>query len=141
MVRLRRQPLAHLLLRAPETGFTLLEVLVALVILAIAVMGFQTVVTDRLVRTTGQEDLRAVASQLARDRLAQIQLDPVYTTLEARYEGTENPVAADPRFVRTTTITPSSNPSVNGSYLTVTVRAWSAQQGDTASRTSIIGAP
>lgn len=124
-----------------RAGFTLLEVLISLVLLGVTLLGYQAVITDRLVVSLAVDERRTVANQLAEDRLARIQLDPVFATLEARYEETEDPVPGDPRFARRTEITPSADPSRQGNYLTVTVRVWSTQAPDTVSRTTVIAAP
>ena len=48
----------------------MIEVLVAMVILAIVMLGLQATITDRVVRTVGAETRRATANQLAKDRIA-----------------------------------------------------------------------
>jgi len=80
----------------------MIEVLVAMVILAIGLIGAQAMMADRLLLDTGEKDREAVAGQLARDRVDAVQLDPVYTTLETRYAGTEDPIPGFPRFRRVT---------------------------------------
>ena len=124
-----------------EAGFSMIEVLVAMVILAIVMLGLQATITDRVVRTVGTETRRATANQLAKDRIARIQIDPQYLSLEARYEGTESPVADAPLFSRSTRIVRSPRPLVDGDFKTVTVRVWGVGMPDTVSRTTVISAP
>lgn len=119
----------------------MIEVLVAMVILSIVMLGLQATITDRVVRSVGSETRRATADQLAKDRIARIQLDPGYLTLETRFAGTESPVAGAPGFTRSTSIVPSTSPASNGDYKTVTVRVWATALTDTVSRTTVIAAP
>ena len=122
-------------------GFSMIEVLVAMVILAIVMLGLQATVTDRVVGTVGKETRRATANQLAKDRIARIQIDPQYLSLESRYNGTESPVADAPLFTRATQVARSARPLVDGDYKTVTVRVWGAGMPDTVSRTTVVSAP
>ena len=119
----------------------MIEVLVAMVILAIVMLGLQATITDRVVRTVGTETRRATANQLAKDRIARIQIDPQYLSLEARYNGTEAPVAEAPLFTRSTLVVRSARPLTDGDYKTVTVRVWGGGMPDTVSRTTVISAP
>ena len=102
-------------------GFTLLEVLIAMVILGITLLGVQAAMTDRLVQDVGLQDRRTIALQLAVDRLQAVQMDPVYSALEARYAGTENAIPNFPRYVRTTSIVRTVNGSSDFKTVTVTV--------------------
>jgi type IV pilus modification protein PilV len=127
-------------LRGAE-GFSMIEVLVAMVILAIVMLGLQATITDRVVRTVGTETRRATANQLAKDRIARIQIDPQYLSLESRYGVVEAPVAGAPLFTRSTQVVRSARPLVDGDFKTVTVRVWGAGMPDTVSRTTVISAP
>lgn len=118
-----------------RNGFTLIEVLVAMVLLGFAILGVQASITDRFVRDVGGEDHRATAQQLAADRITTIQSDPQYTALSARYVGTEDPPAGFPRYRRITAVT-----ARNG-YQIVTVAVITPEGADTVSRTIAVGAP
>lgn len=126
---------------ADTRGYSLVEVMVALVLLGMSMLSVQAMITDRLVTTVGREDRVAVANQLAKDRVAQIELEPSYFTLEERYSGTENPVPGHAGFVRSTRITRNGTPNTTGEYKTVTVRVWSPDRPDTLARTTVVGAP
>ena len=119
----------------------MIEVLVAMVILAIVMLGLQATITDRVVRTVGTETRRATANQLAKDRIARIQIDPQYLSLESRDGGTEAPVEGAPLFTRSTQVVRSARPLLDGDYKTVTVRVWGGGMPDTVSRTTVISAP
>lgn len=72
--------------RGASDGFTLVELLVALTILAVGILGMQAV-TTRYVNIVTTSDRRAEALQLARDRLDQIRSDGAYDNLVSRYHG------------------------------------------------------
>lgn len=116
-------------------GFTLMEVLVAMVLLGFAVLGLQAAITDRFVRDVGYEDFRATALQLAADRLAEVQNDPQYTLLPSRYDGAENSVPGFPRYRRSTDV------RVANGYTVVTVRVITPTRQDTVYQTVVVGAP
>jgi prepilin-type N-terminal cleavage/methylation domain-containing protein len=122
-------------------GFTLIEVLVAMVILAITLLSVQAMVSTRLIRTVGAEDVRVSANQIAQDRIAAIQVDPFYATLAARYSETAAPVEGTPGFLRSTTLTPNGTPNTTGNYLTITVTAWRDGSDATVAHTIVRGAP
>jgi prepilin-type N-terminal cleavage/methylation domain-containing protein len=116
-------------------GFTLIEVLVAMVILGFAVLGVQASITDRFVRDVSREDQRAAAQQLAADRLTSIQNDPQYTEIVSRYEGAEDSVPGFPAYRRSTVVNEGTG------HLVVSVQVVTPTLRDTVSRTLVIGAP
>jgi prepilin-type N-terminal cleavage/methylation domain-containing protein len=118
-----------------RAGFTLMEVLVAMVLLGFALLGVQAAITDRFVRDVGHEDYRATALQLAADRLTEIQNDPQYTGLATRYDGAEDSVPGFPLYRRSTDVRPATGHTV----LTVTVVTPTLQ--DTVHQTVVVGAP
>lgn len=116
-------------------GFTLMEVLIAIVLLGFAVLGVQAAITDRFIRDVGHEDHRATALQLAADRITTILNEPRYNELNARFGGTEASVAGFPRYSRQTRL------STAPGYTVVTVRVVTPTATDTVSLTSVVGAP
>ena len=124
-----------------RAGFSLIEVMVSMVILGVVMLGLQATVTQRVLQTVGAETRRATASQLADDRLAEVQLDPGYNTLEARYAVVEAPVATAPLLTRSTLIVRNPDPTTQGDFKTVTVRVWGSAFPDTVSRTTVVSAP
>lgn len=70
-------------------GFTLIEVMVALVILMVVILGMGklTATMTHTVTTGGQQQ---AAVELAEGRVAQIQADPNYPALESLYVATES---------------------------------------------------
>lgn len=119
-------------------GFTLLEVMVAMVLLSFMLLGVHAAITDRLVRETGTADKRNVALQLVAERIQTLHLEPVYGQIETRYAGVENPVTGFPNYRRTTTVRRTNTNGVDYKTITVTVE----RTGIPAiSRTITIGAP
>lgn len=86
-----------------RSGFTLIEMIVALTLLTVVLLGMTTT-TARLSRTAAESSQVTVALGLAQERLATIQMDPAYNLLEDRYEGSENDIDDFPGFARETTI-------------------------------------
>src|SRR5690242_16884147 len=84
-------------------GFTLIEVMIALVILMVVVMGMAqlTATMTHSVTTGGQQQ---AAVELAEGRVAQIQADPNYPALESLYVATESSFPTLPGFTRQTVI-------------------------------------
>ena len=103
-------------------GFSLVEVIVALVILAISVLGLQLVAAGMLART-GTAQIQLAAAQLAEDRIDFIMLEPVYDSLP-RYVAAENSLADYPGFVRTTTVVRTRDSTAAGitDFRRITVR-------------------
>lgn len=84
-------------------GFTLVEVVVALVILSTAVLGLGAS-ASRLTTAAASAELRAVALQSVEDRIARIRLDPRYGTLDSLYAASESNVLGLSGYTRTTTV-------------------------------------
>lgn len=118
-----------------RSGFTLIEVLVAMALLGFAVLGAQAVVTDRLSRNVGQVDYRSLARQLVDDRLQQVQTEPRYNELGTLFNRTESAIATAPGFTRRTIVDRRSDHTV------VTVRVISPLEKDTLSGTAVVGMP
>ena len=131
----------ELLKRRGDEGFTLLEVLIAMVILSIAVMGAQAALTDRLVRDVNREDRRTIAIQLVADRIQAIQMDPSYEQLAARYQMTESAIPNFTGYTRKTTVVQTYNAKDRVDYKTATVIVSHAQLSPAVTRTIIIAAP
>ncbi len=122
----------------PRGGFTLLEVLVALIILSFVVLGAQASITALMVRDVSWQEQRSRATQIAMDRVHAIQADPVYASLETTYEeeGTEieGGYLRDTRFI--TTDFPDGT-----EYLTVTVTVGGRNLPRPVTRTTVIASP
>ncbi len=85
-----------------QSGFSLVEVIVALVILSVAVLGLGAS-ASRLTTTAAGAEMRALAVQLLDDRIAEVRLDPRYGGLDTLYAGVETDILG-PGTSRTTTV-------------------------------------
>ncbi len=124
-------------------GFTLVEVVVAVVLLAVVVLGLQgtTGKFTRLVQDSGQ---RTVGIRLAEDQVELVRADPVYAELEARYEGTETDVDGNEGLDRVTSIRQVVDSLDTGgvvSYKIITVTVEGQGLEAPIKRTVIVAAP
>lgn len=128
--------------RHEREGFTIVEVLLALLLLSFMVMGFQAA-TGEIIHYAAQSDREAVAVQLVEDRLDLIRLDPDYQQIEGRYEGVESDLTDYPGLTRTTTIVRTYQEQDTGilDYLKVTVTVTGASLRGPVARTIALGAP
>jgi prepilin-type N-terminal cleavage/methylation domain-containing protein len=118
-------------------GFTLIEIMMALVVLTVAILGLATSTSGFMhVVTVGQE--RSTAIQLAQQRVEQIQMDPDYADLDSIYGGTESSLPGASGYTRITTIVQSTD---SLDYKTVTVSVIDPTAADTIRRTIIVAAP
>jgi prepilin-type N-terminal cleavage/methylation domain-containing protein len=108
------------ILKRADAGFTLIEAMLAMVILGIVLVSFSATVTQRLTGNLRQQDLKAAAVQLATDRLRTIQLDPVYDKLVTRYVATETGITGYPGYTRQTVM--SRVVASSNDYTLVTVK-------------------
>ena len=103
-------------------GFTLIEVIAAIVVLAVAVMGLQMVAVNMLSQTTDAQ-LQLTAANLAEDRIDFLMLEPVYDSLP-RYAGIETNIPNHPTFTRQTLISRTRDSTAAGitDFRRITVR-------------------
>ncbi len=84
-------------------GFTLIEVMIALVILVLVVLGMATS-TGRFMRVVAESDMQVAAIQLADDRIQTVLMDPNYGGIDTTYAGSESSFPTLTGFVRTTVV-------------------------------------
>lgn len=123
-------------------GFTIVEVLLALLLLSFMVMGFQAA-TGEIIHYAAQSDRMAVAVQLVEDRLDLIRLDPDYAALVGRYSETETALASYEGLTRTTVGRRTQAVQTTGEldYTKFTVTVDGRGLRDPVSRTIVVGAP
>lgn len=119
-----------------RAGFTLVEVLVALAILATATLAFAAF-GERFARASNAAALRSTASDLAVERLELIRSHTDYATLDG-YAGTEATIAGAPGFARRTAVRRTLTPTAD--YRTVTVTVSHAALPTPVAKTTAIAA-
>ena len=124
-------------------GFSLVEVVVAMVLLAVVVLGL-TAATAQMIAAGTSSGRQTVTMSLIQEQLGRIAADPGYPTLESRYDGTETLDRAGVTFTRATRISRTYEAAENGRFVdykrvSVTVSGAGAEQEIT--RTITVGAP
>lgn len=127
---------------ARREGFTIVEILLALLLLSFVVLGFQAA-TGEIINHSAQSDRELVAVQLAEDQLELIRLDPEYEALESRYEGVEEDLAGFPGLTRRTVMARTEATLATGvlDYLRITVTLEGGGLPDPVARTIVVAAP
>jgi prepilin-type N-terminal cleavage/methylation domain-containing protein len=105
---------------AKERGFTLIEVIVALAILLVVMVGLVTM-TGKTSHIAAVNDRQEAAMQLVNDRIDQVRADPNYRTLDSVYATTESSFPTLPGYSRTTQIVRTTSGSNDYKRITVTV--------------------
>jgi len=127
---------------AGERGVTLIEVIIAMVILTVVLLGMGSFAV-RFTRTVQQSDARTIAVALASQRISEVRSSPNYSGLEAAFNGTEATIAGFTGYARTTQIvlTGGPRPTNNQNYKTVTVSVVAPGLPNPIRKTVIVAAP
>lgn len=130
------------LVRTDREGFTIVEIVLALVLLSFVVLGFQAA-TGEIIHSAARSDRQTVAVQLAENRLDLIRLDTEYEELASRYTETDTSVDGYAGLARSTTFDRTVVEQETGvlDYLTVTVRVTGRGLEEPISRTTVLAAP
>ena len=128
--------------RASERGVTLIEVIIAMVILTVVLLGMGTFAV-RFTRTVQQADARTIAVTLASQRISEIRSQPNYATLETTYNGTEATITGFTGYSRATQITRTggNKPTYTQDFKTVTVSVTAPGISAPIKKTVIVAAP
>ena len=123
-------------------GFTIIEMIVAVLILTSAVLGLGASATYML-SISSTASVRAEALQAVEGRISQIVMDPRYQALDSLYEGTESDLPGLDDFTRVTGITQTRSEQDGRitDYRTVMVTVSGPGLANGVSRTIIVGAP
>ncbi len=124
-------------------GFTLIELTVALVILAVVCLGMASS-AGVVGRYAAETELRAAAMQAVQDRISEIRVDPRYGRLDSIYGGTETNLTGLPGFSRKTTIEHIVETVTGGGevdYKIISVAVIGNQITGTLSRRIVMAAP
>ncbi len=131
------------MLSADKRGFSLVEMMIAIVILTVAILGIAAS-AGRLSGAAGEAEVKAIAVQSVEDRISFVRLDPIYDSLAARYATTESVVIGLPGVTRQTAVTRYQVTQSNGKvldYTTVTVTVSGGVLRNPVVREVIVGAP
>ncbi len=85
-------------------GFTMVEMIISLVILAVAVLGLSST-TARLARVAVTAENNALALQVVEDRISRVRLHPVYQQLDSIFSESAVEVPGLPDYTRSTNLT------------------------------------
>ena len=101
-------------------GFTMVEVVTSLVILAVAIIGLSST-TARLAQVASQAETRALALQAVEDRISRVRLHPIYQQLDSVFSESDVEVPNMPDYKRTTTLSRILEPGErDGKYVDFT---------------------
>jgi prepilin-type N-terminal cleavage/methylation domain-containing protein len=125
-------------------GFTLIEILVAVVILSVVALGVARF-SGLFGRALGNSSVRVVAAGIASDRLQLIRADPRYTRLVSLYNagaGADTTGFQDyPRMRRVTHLVRDQSGSPARDRTTLTVWVIDPSMRDTVAVSSVIASP
>jgi len=137
----RRIPRA--LSQAARRGMTLIEVILAVVILSGAMLGLSKFLSQ-FQHTTSDSTMQYLASDLATQRVEEIKAYTVYSTLVATYNGVAETFASNPVYVGFTRTTAAVRcagcPDGVNDYITVTVTITGNNLTAPKTKSSIIAA-
>jgi prepilin-type N-terminal cleavage/methylation domain-containing protein len=122
-------------------GFTLVEIVIAILILTVAILGLASS-TSQMLQPTGDAEVEFVALQQVEDRLAEISLDPRFGSLDTLYAGTDSISAVLPGAIRKTDFTRTTTAGDGGKvldYWTVVVTVSGGRLPSAISRKLLIG--
>jgi len=123
-----------------QRGFTLIEVMVAVVILSVVLLGTAQLTTG-MVHTAATSGRQDAAIELAQSRVARIQADPNYATLEKMYVATEIGFPSLPGFSRHTDVVHYGGVGQPNDYKKITVTVSGPGLLAPVSRTVTVAAP
>lgn len=125
-----------------EGGFTMVEVTIALVVLAIGILGIASS-AGRLGQVNATAQAEAVALQAVQDRIAMVMLHPNYGKLDSIFSKTENNVPSN-GYKRVTKVTRKQTAGSGGKiidYSDIQVTVTGPGLLSAVSRTQTVGAP
>lgn len=128
--------------RSGRLGFTLIEIMVAISLLAIAFLGLGAVVPN-MIGSLSRAEVEFLTLNAVEDRLELVLMDPRYTKLDSLYTEASTAVDGLPGARRSTnlsrTVTEVDNRTMDVTRITVTVVQSFPPR--TVSRTVLVGAP
>jgi prepilin-type N-terminal cleavage/methylation domain-containing protein len=123
-----------------ERGFTLIEIMIALVILTVVILGMATAAAQ-VVHVVTVTDRNTAAIQLADSRIEEIQLDPDYNGMDTTYVGTETNFPSLAGYIRQTQINHVGGLGQTTDYRKITVTVTGPGLTQPIKRTVTVAAP
>jgi prepilin-type N-terminal cleavage/methylation domain-containing protein len=124
-----------------ERGMTLIEIIIALTILATVLLGMGQFAFN-FSRTERQSEARTIAMFLCDQRLAEIRSSPNYSGLETSYGVSEASIAGFTGYQRSTTIVHTGGPRpLTNDYKTVTVTVTAPTLASAITKTVVVASP
>jgi prepilin-type N-terminal cleavage/methylation domain-containing protein len=123
-------------------GFTLVETVFALVILAVGILGM-TSLTGSLSTTAATAEERALALQAVEHRLTLVEADPRYAKLDSLYDESAVAIPGLPGYTRVTDVSRTTTTVTGGGIIdltTITVTVEGRFLASPLSRTLKVGA-
>ena len=121
-----------------EAGFTMIELMVALVILTLSVLLLNAA-TATFMHVVALDQRRAAAIQLVEGRIEEVQMHPDYAAIDTLYAGVESGLPTD--FTRETKIVRFGGAGDTVDFKKVTVIVDGTGLLDPVSRTIVVAAP
>jgi len=123
-----------------KSGFTLIEVILALTILLVVMMMLATT-TGKTVHIATTSANQGAAIQLAIDRIEQVRADPRYDALDTAYTATETTFPTLSGFTRVTSIVRTGGIGQPNDYKKITVTVTAPGVSPAVVRTVTVAAP
>ncbi len=121
-------------------GFTLIEVMMAMSILGVVILGMSSTMGG-MVHMVAVSQQKAAALALVDSRLSEIEMEPNYSRLDSAYAGTEANLPSLPGATRKTTVVHVGGPGQPVDYVKISVSVQAAGLVDPISRTISVAAP
>jgi len=124
-------------------GFTLVEITVSLLLLAVAILGIGASAAS-LLRASVNAETEALALQAVEDRISRVLLDPRYSALEQSYIAQETQLPGLEGFTRNTGVVHRLYAGAGGrlvDYREVTVTVEGPRLPRPVTRTVVVAAP
>jgi len=123
-------------------GLSLIEIMIAMVILTVVLLGMGRYMVD-FSRTVRKSESRTVAVNLAAQRLSEIRASPNYSGLETTFATTEPSITGFPGYTRSTIITRvgGPRPTFTNDYKMATVTVTGPGLTTPVKKTIVVAAP
>ena len=123
---------------AQPKGMTLVEVLVALTILSVVMLGLGTFTTN-FARTVSESGIKSTASDLVADRLEVVKSGSRYDLIESNFQGTESSIPGHGGFSRRTMVLHvGGTPADSVDYKVVTVEVTAPRLSKPVRKSTVI---